>query len=268
MKLFFLSCVGRRLKTQDGPSSALTEVVSAGDRVCEEQIKDELEGVLEVIHFDEKGFPQIQKFDIYGGFDDCCFVLRNFLTPKECADIISWSEAVGFKDCGYSKEIRRAERIIAMSDSLATMLFARALPFLRAIDIDGSESLPRGIQRGCLPHGLWTPTGLNPCMRICKYKPGGFFSPHHDGGYQVSSDHRSIKTFMLYLNGDFGDGSTNFYTEDQKHYQQPAPEKLLHRYKPERGSAIVFNSALTHDGGAVTEGLKYIMRSEIMYKRQ
>ena len=31
------------------------------------------------------------------------------------------------------------------------------------------------------------------------------------------------------------------------------------------GDVIVFNSAITHDGGMVESGRKYILRSEVMY---
>jgi len=63
----------------------------------------------------------------------------------------------------------------------------------------------------------WNPYGLNPHFRICRYRPGGFFGAHHDKGYFVSSNNRSIQTFMLYLNDDFDGGSTRFFTENQPH---------------------------------------------------
>ena len=45
--------------------------------------------------------------------------------------------------------------------------------------------------------------------------PGGHFAPHFDGYFARSTQERSLQTIMLYLNGDFEGGSTNFVDEKQ-----------------------------------------------------
>jgi hypothetical protein len=40
---------------------------------------------------------------------------------------------------------------------------------------------------------------------------------------------------------------------------------VIYSYKPQTGDALIFNSTMTHDGGEVLDGRKYILRSEIMY---
>jgi len=37
-------------------------------------------------------------------------------------------------------------------------------------------------------------------------------------------------------------------------------------YKPERGSCLVFNHDITHDGGELLIGQKYILRTEVLYE--
>ena len=74
-----------------------------------------------------------------------------------------------------------------------------------------------------------------------------------------------IKTFMVYLNENFIGGSTRFYNEKQWHYQSGDAENVIYSYKPQTGDALIFNSTMTHDGGEVLDGRKYILRSEIMY---
>lgn len=58
---------------------------------------------------------------------------------------------------------------------------------------------------------------------MCKYEPGGHFAPHFDGHYVLQGDDeatvRSLKTFMMYLNGGFLGGTTNFVDESQTLYQ-------------------------------------------------
>jgi hypothetical protein len=40
---------------------------------------------------------------------------------------------------------------------------------------------------------------------------------------------------------------------------------VIYSYKPQTGDALIFNSTMTHDGGEVLDGRKYILRSEIMH---
>ena len=56
-------------------------------------------------------------------------------------------------------------------------------------------------------------------FRLCRYHPGGHFAPHFDGHFVESSEVRSMKTLMIYLNGDFTGGSTNFVDEQQTLYK-------------------------------------------------
>ena len=41
----------------------------------------------------------------------------------------------------------------------------------------------------------------------------------------------------------------------------------MHRVYPRKGSCIIFNHALLHEGSALLEGHKYILRSEILFSR-
>jgi hypothetical protein len=84
-----------------------------------------------------------------------------------------------------------------------------------------------------------------------------------------------MKTFMLYLNGDFEGGATNFIDESQQLHKDPttgifqAEERnILLRIQPVAGMAIVFNHQLLHEGQQLKSGLKYIMRSDIMFTKE
>lgn len=204
----------------------------------------------------------VSRVDLLGGSDDAAFVLLNLLRPSECENIIAQAEGFGFDDCNYQRWMRITDRVSVMGEDLAELLFARARPYLADVEVPGPRGIPQDVKSG-----IWTPVGLNPCFRVCRYKPGGFFLPHHDGGFSYSTEHRSLKTFMLYLNDDFEGGPTVFYKESQKHYKPPDPAKILHELRPERGSCLVFNSCLTHDGGLLKAGRKYLLRSEVMYRR-
>ena len=199
--------------------------------------------------------------------DGSAYVLHNLLTPAECAAIQQQATEMGLRDSGYSSRIRVCERVSAMGHALAAALFERARPHLGGNIEVGAE---RGDREPGVPpsleEGVYEPYGLNPCFRIVRYAPGGFFFPHFDGGFERSASNTSIKTFMMYLNEGFEGGPTNFYKESQQHYKQPDPANVIHSYRPRAGSCLVFNHRITHDGGELISGEKWLFRSEVMYK--
>ncbi|ELR21876.1 oxidoreductase domain containing protein, partial [Acanthamoeba castellanii str. Neff] len=98
----------------------------------------------------------------------------------------------------------------------------------------------------------WSVVGLNHRWRFCRhrchltvvYTPGQHCEPHVDAAYKPSSSERSLFTFMLYLNEGFG-GVT-----------------------PLTGMALVFEHNIVHEGERLASDVKYIMRTEVMYRRQ
>merc|ERR1712194_176755 len=131
--------------------------------------------------------------------------------------------------------------------------------------ISGSEKQPLGV-RPDMQLGVWRATGLNPCFRVCRYGLGGFFLPHHDGGFDSSGSCRSIKTFMIYLNSDFQGAPTTFYEESQTHYQAPDRSKAIYDFHPAVGDCLAFNHHICHDGGMLLKGTKYLLRTEVMFE--
>mmetsp|Transcript_150136 Transcript_150136/g.273291 ORF Transcript_150136/g.273291 Transcript_150136/m.273291 type:complete len:368 (+) Transcript_150136:56-1159(+) len=210
----------------------------------------------------------MEKIDLLGKADGSAFVLHNFLSPQECQNIIAQAEGFGFIGCGYNRRIRVTDRVSVMGHELAELLFARAKPYLSdVVALPLGEIRTSGIRRDAAP-GLWKPVGINPCFRVCKYTPGGFFLPHHDGGFEEDDTTWSFKTFMMYLNDDFIGGPTNFYEESQPHYRAPDPAKIRYVFRPQLGSCLVFNHCYCHDGGELESGVKYLLRTEVMYKLQ
>lgn len=209
---------------------------------------------------DAQSHPRVFK-DIFG--DGSAVILRNFFSQKECQSYIRFSERSRLTSCGYSSSIRVTDRLQVESQRAADSLYQRIRPFVKDC-IDLSQDWPRGIQKNY--HGWkYYPCGLNESLRFCRYEEGGFFLPHHDGGFDRNEFERSLYTLMVYLNDDFEGGATNFYREDQRHYTPGDPSKIVYTYQPQAGDVIVFHSQIVHDGSLVTKGYKYILRSEVMY---
>ena len=81
---------------------------------------------------------------------------------------------------------------------------------------------------------------------------------------------------VIYLNSDFEGGATSFLSEGGGLNIHAAPcyinplsslEKVICSVMPRAGTAVFFNHDTLHEGQPVTQGTKYIIRTEIMFRR-
>ena len=200
--------------------------------------------------------------------DGRAFVLRHVLSPSECAHFIAAAEALGMRDTGVEHKVRRADRVVAFGEDVAALLYARCREHFAPLPPPPPPSGKARARGGGAPRLQWRPDGLNPCFRVCRYDAGGHFMPHFDDCFQESATRRSHLTFMLYLNSGFEGGATSFYDARQRPYRAPNHDFAYYSYTPEAGSCVVFDHNLLHDGGVLRGTTpKYIMRSEVMFRR-
>jgi hypothetical protein len=174
------------------------------------------------------------------------FVVHQFAAPEECRAFIDRTEAIGYEEAPITtaggfvmrKDVRDNERVIIDDVALAQVLFERARPFLPARWFD------------------WELVGLNERFRFYRYDPGQRFAPHTDGYFERPNGERSHLTFMVYLNEGFEGGTTKF-----AYFRQEID------VVPRVGMALVFAHKLLHEGAAVVSGRKYVLRSDVMYRR-
>ena len=76
---------------------------------------------------------------------------------------------------------------------------------------------------------------------------------HCDGVFVRSREEQSLFTAMVYLNDGFEGGTTDF---------DRGPQII-----PRRGMALLFEHTQLHQGAAVTRGRKYVLRTDVMYRR-
>ena len=183
-------------------------------------------------------------------FDDGIFALRNFLTVEECAESIRNSEHLGYEEAAIQtlrgdqvrKDVRNNERVLLDDFALSVRLFERAKdyfpPQLHAAAVYG-----------------WSVCGLNERWRFYRYTPGQQFDWHLDGIVRPRPGQQSALTFMIYLNDDFEGGDTDFETDS-------GPVSV----RPVRGAALVFPHKIRHRGAPITSGVKYVLRSDVMYQ--
>lgn len=169
--------------------------------------------------------------------------IADFLSADECRAIILSTEQRGFQPApittaaGFvmAPEVRNNTRVMLDDATLAEQLWRR----LR--ELTELESV-----------GEWRPVGLNERLRYYRYSSGQAFRWHRDGAFVRHAGERSLYTFMIYLNEGFGGGATEFE----------------HRcVTPRTGHALIFEHRLRHQGGEVTRGTKYVLRSDVMFAR-
>jgi prolyl 4-hydroxylase len=169
------------------------------------------------------------------------FTIENFFSPAECERYIALGDEIGYAEsevnfAGGSRraaEIRNNDRVIFDDAALAASLFERARPMLPP-DISG-----------------WKLAGFNERLRFYRYEPTQYFKWHRDGSFAKGPDEESMMTFMIYLNQGFEGGATEFKTEV---------------VTPRTGTALVFPHRVTHQGAELLSGVKYVLRTDVMYK--
>ena len=171
------------------------------------------------------------------------WTIPGVMTADECADEIARIEQLGPAAAPISTpagfvmrpDIRNNERVMFDDVPLAERLFARI--------------------RDALPPVLcgMRAVGANERFRCYRYTPGQQFAAHYDGAYARNVRERSLLTLIVYLNDDFEGGRTAFLDYGL--------EAL-----PKTGTALVFQHLLLHEGCTVHAGVKYAMRSDVMYR--
>lgn len=112
--------------------------------------------------------------------------------------------------------------------------------------------------------------GLNPNIRVYRYRQGQFFGQHYDESNRLNLGEPSIAakstwTILIYLSRCEG-GETVFYPESPK--KGPIPEPIV--VEVEHGLALLHrhgDDCLLHEGKEVKGGEKWVLRSDLVVKR-
>lgn len=183
------------------------------------------------------------------------FTLENFLTPEECKSFIERSETIGYEESlilvrhgkdaqqVMNKDVRDNYRVIFDDQALADSLFERVKKYL-PLELDEEKE--------------WELLNLNERFRFYRYNDGQQFKQHRDGAFIRNDDEISKITMIIYLNENFEGGATRFISHGElDDYEEPKTGKLL-----------LFRHPLLHAGCPVFDGTKYILRTDVMYKRK
>jgi len=127
---------------------------------------------------------------------------------------------------------------------------------------------------------LWggDPIGLNPSIRVYRYSKGQFFDCHYDQSNVLTlptkpspTPAKTTWTLLLYLTspatGCVG-GETVFYPDDLPHKSSPIDKEVV--VGLETGMVLLHkhgNECMLHEGREVTEGEKWVIRTDLCVAR-
>ena len=170
----------------------------------------------------------------------------DLLTPDECGSLIAKIESLRPDvatintrfGAAMRTDVRNNDRVMFDDEDLARTLLERV-----------RGSAPKDI------HGMAL-VGINERFRCYRYKPGMRFAPHKDGAFHRNDHEQSFYSFLVYLNEGFEGGNTTFATE---------PEIAI---TPKTGLGLLFQHPIIHEGSVVTAGVKYVARTDVMYRKK
>lgn len=186
-----------------------------------------------------------------------CFVIPSLFSKAECEELLNTDIKNSFQKAisNYPTYYRNNDRFVMDNDALASQLFGKVKPYLpEIIEINSAIQTENGV---------WHLKELNNRLRFCKYSANQYFHRHLDGVHYRNDTTQSKLTFMIYLNSatEFEGGRTLFFKTKET-------EEIWASYIPKQGDLIVFDHNVWHEGEVLTQGEKFVLRSDILYSKK
>lgn len=201
--------------------------------------------------------PSVRREDVATGV----YMLHRVMTPRECRELVEAAEAIGFTHAGLAVgddtyrvnlAVRNNERVVIDAPALAERLWQRM-----SAHVD-----PRHEGRAVCR--------LNDRFRVYRYVVGQRFFPHVDVRTPVPGG-ETRASLMIFLNDEFDGGETRFFelkdrrSRRGKGRRRKFDNRVRFALRPGIGGAVVFDHLLLHEGAEVTAGVKYAVRSDLVY---
>ena len=216
------------------------------------------------------------------------FIMTNILRPSECCQLMLAADTMEYTP----DAVDGIDNVIWLGDdTIMSPILERCKRFMP--DIMPEKHIARSCGRDeqsscdCIPSKF---EGVNARLRLFRYYPGAVYRPHIDGAWPGSgllsdgtySDDvfngtkHSKLTFLIYLNGGFEGGNTTFFLPERDITVADFSDDIrvgtiaARSVCPSQGAVLCFPhgtalNGLVHEGSAVTNGAKYIIRTDALY---
>ncbi|KAL3524221.1 hypothetical protein ACH5RR_017055 [Cinchona calisaya] len=198
--------------------------------------------------------------------DSDLFTVHNFLSSVESKAFIEAAESIGFVHQGSlgptkGEAYRDNDRISVNDPVLADSIWDSGLnKLLSDLKIRGKAAI-----------------GLNPNLRFYRYRAGQRFGRHIDESVDLGDGKRTHYTLLIYLSGGFRSKSRNDNNQ-QDSVSEPlvggetvfyGPRNaLVAEVPPTEGMALLHvhgDRCMLHEARNVSKGLKYVLRSDVVF---
>lgn len=194
---------------------------------------------------------------------DQILIIRNLFSAKLCKDYVSFLSSLPLTTTPGTPKRGDAVRVndrFQIDDPKFAQFLWEQTALKRLVEGYEEQSTWRG-----------EVLGLNPNIRVYRYKPGQFFDQHYDESNKLSFGDSKIPakttwTLLIYLTTCEG-GETAFYPEPARKGQK-TPDPIL--VGLETGMALLHkhgDDCMLHEGKEVTKGEKWVLRSDLVVKR-
>ncbi|MHA2403537.1 MAG: 2OG-Fe(II) oxygenase family protein [Candidatus Kariarchaeaceae archaeon] len=228
---------------------------------------------------------------------DRIITIPNVLSPSDCKTLINQAEEAGFKPSALSggghgqhptTGARTSQFYVREDEKLAERIWDKVGNFVPK-SLRHIKYVP---YMHTVTHGdEFEPISISPHMRFYKYDPGQFVLKHDD--YRMERFRRDSKTgqyyqqmtfltLLVYLNDDFENGNTAFWTkyaqvgtsghcrflrnDNDNDFNKANPPADL-KIKPQTGMVLINDHMIQHEGEAPQKGVKYIVRTDILHEK-
>ena len=170
------------------------------------------------------------------------YQIYDILSKEECDAIIDKTEQLGYQSAKINNggiwiesKMRNNESTMFFDKELAASLFDKIKHLLPA------------------KKGDMILDSIDDRFRAYRYNVGEKFDWHMDGATKKENGDRSYFTFIIYLNDGYVGGETGFDFKS---------------IKGTVGGALLFAHKILHCGCLVSEGVKYALRTDVMYTKE
>jgi hypothetical protein len=193
--------------------------------------------------------------------DPGCYLLHGLMSPRECRALIAHAEGLGFTHAGLAVGDDTYRVNLAARNNLRVVLDAPAL----------ADGLWRRVRELLPTHHEGAPLrGLNTRFRVYRYDVGMRFSPHVDVRTRVPLG-ETRASLVVFLSDEFTGGETRFFEVKDRRSRRGEgrarkfDNRVQFAARPGVGGAVVFDHLRLHEGAEVTAGVKYAVRSDVVY---
>lgn len=193
---------------------------------------------------------------------DQILIIRNLFTAKLCKDYVSFLSSLPLTTTPGKPKRGEATRVndrFQIDDPWFARRLWEQTPLQHLVRTYEDQSTWKG-----------DVLGLNPNIRIYRYRPGQFFDQHYDESNKLNfgaekTPAKTTWTLLIYLTICEG-GETAFYPEPVRKGEK-TPEPIV--VGMETGMALLHNhdDCMLHEGKEVIAGEKWVLRSDLVVKR-